>query len=95
MNRTDSGERPDDRLDAIEATERPTATRLQAERPIPAPAFRGRLRRHLLEQTRGGAYRPSFGGFSVRTLAAGYLGAGLILLVVAGVGLAGGGPFAT
>jgi len=82
---------PNDPLDSIEASEAGTVTRLRADRPIPAPAFRGELKRHLGSEP--GGPRSSFGAFSPRTLATGYLGAGLILLAVAAAGLAGAGPF--
>ena len=66
------------------------ARRLEAERPLPAPAFRGRLRRELVEGEKGRvAWRPR----NVRRLALTYLASGLVLLGIAGAGLAGAGPF--
>jgi hypothetical protein len=60
--------------------------RLRAQRPVPAPAFRGELRRRLM--TRG--ERPAPGG--IRLLIAAYGGAGAVLLAVAAIGVAGAGP---
>ncbi|MDA0163861.1 hypothetical protein OM076_26560 [Solirubrobacter ginsenosidimutans] len=56
------------------------ARRLQAQRPLPAPAFRGRLRRRLIAQT---APR----GLGVRIAA--FAGSGLGLLALAAAGAAG------
>jgi hypothetical protein len=72
------------------------AMRLQAERPVPRPAFRGDLRRELLgaaprERRLSGVARPR----NIRVLVASYIGSGLLLLGVAAIGLAGTGPFAT
>lgn len=63
-------------------------SRLQAERPVPAPGFRGELRRHLLSQ----AQRPA--PARLRVLIAAYGGTGALLLVVAAIGVAGSGPLA-
>ena len=68
-----------DRLEQLES-------RLRAERPVPAPGFRGELRRHLLGQ----AERPAPG--RLRILIAAYGGSGALLLVVAAAGVAGAGP---
>jgi hypothetical protein len=78
------------------------AERLQRERPLPAPAFRGELRRRLLERPRPAALGPWRAGAGTaagaaprwRLTALCYAGAGLLCLVVAGAGLAGAGPFA-
>jgi hypothetical protein len=67
------------------------AERLEHDRPVPAPTFRGDLRRHLLG-TRG---RRSMAPGHFRALAAGYTFAGAACLAVAAVGLAGVGPFAS
>jgi hypothetical protein len=64
------------------------AARLEAERPTPHPAFRGELRRRLLGAAPAAAPR------RVRLLITGYSAAGLTLLTVAVIGLAGAGPFA-
>lgn len=64
-------------------------TRLEAERPIPRPAFRGDLRRHLVELT--GSRRPT--PTRLRLAITAYAGSGTALLAVAAVGLAGVGPF--
>jgi hypothetical protein len=67
-----------------------TIRRLETERPVPAAAFRGELRRHLL--SRG----PAAAGPAprrLRVLITTYAGSGLALLAVATLGLAGVGPF--
>jgi hypothetical protein len=66
------------------------ATRLAAERPLPAPAFRGDLRRRLETAREAGAVAPR----RVRALATSYALSGLVLLAIAATGVAGGGPFA-
>jgi hypothetical protein len=65
-------------------------TRLAADRPLPAPAFRGDLRRRLATAREAGAVAPR----RVRALAASYVLSGLVLLAIAAAGVAGGGPFA-
>lgn len=65
------------------------AERLERERPVPAPAFRGDLRRRLL--ARGPASsRPAKLRFRIAVA----LATGFILLGLVGVGVAGTGPFA-
>ena len=59
------------------------AARLEAQRPLPAPAFRGRLRRQLLAQA---APR----GLGARIAA--FAGSGFGLLAVAALSAAGVGP---
>ncbi len=78
-------------LDPVEA-ERAVEVGLQlsAARPLPDPNFRGELRRQLAGAQASGVVAPR----RVRALAASYALAGLLLLAVAGVGVAGGGPFA-
>jgi len=61
------------------------ARRLADERPVPSAAFRGRLRRHLLERA---AHR------SVGARIAAFAGSGGLLLALAAAGAAGAGPFA-
>ena len=63
---------------------------LSAARPLPGPNFRGELRRRLAGAQASGAVAPR----RVRALAASYALAGLLLLAVAGIGVAGSGPFA-
>jgi hypothetical protein len=63
-----------------------TARLLERERPVPRPAFRGELARQL--RARSAAPR------RVRLLIGAYAGAGLALLAVVAVGLAGAGPLA-
>jgi len=63
------------------------AVRLQRERPVPAPAFRGDLRRRLLagQSTRSAPAR-------VRVLILGYAGSGLVLLAAGAASVLGIGP---
>lgn len=67
-----------------------TARLLEASRPLPPPAFRGRLRRDLLSRedrfSRGAQVR-------ARRSVLAYGGSGTVLLAVAAAGLAGLGPF--
>jgi hypothetical protein len=60
------------------------AQRLADERPVPSAAFRGRLRRHLIEHA---AQR----GVGARIAA--FAGGGGLLLALAAAGAAGAGPF--
>jgi len=69
------------------------AMRLQAQRPVPAPSFRGDLGRKLLRVSG----RPRAGLVTqriARVLAASYIASGLLLLAIAAIGLAGSGPLA-
>jgi hypothetical protein len=63
---------------------------LSEARPLPAPGFRGELRRRLAGAQAAGAVAPR----RVRALAASYALSGLLLLAVAAAGVAGSGPFA-
>ena len=82
---------PEDERAALAAL----AERLERERPLPAPAFRGELRRRLLERPRPAAFGPWAGAASRwRRAAISYAAAGLLCLAVAAAGLAGAGPFA-
>lgn len=78
---------------ALSAEERAALTRLaerlERERPLPHPAFRGDLRRLLLSPTQAPPPPARW-----KALAASYAGAGLLCLLVAAAGLAGLGPFA-
>ena len=65
-------------LDDLDPDLRELAMRLQRERPLPRPAFRGDLGRRLAGRTP----RPR----RLRLLVAGQLGAGSLLLVVAALG---------
>jgi hypothetical protein len=65
------------------------ADRLELERPVPAPGFRGELRRSLIKGSRRRPAAP------LRVWVASYLGAGTLCLLVAAAGLLGAGPFAT
>ena len=62
--------------------------RLEAARPVPTAAFRGELRRRLLDRV--GHSPPA----RLRLLIAAYGGGGAMLLLVAAVGVAGAGPLA-
>ena len=79
------------------------AERLERERPLPAPGFRGELRRRLSARERPVAFAPrgsaagwtaAPGGARWRLAASAYAVAGLLCLAVAAAGLAGSGPFA-
>lgn len=63
-----------------------TAQLLEQARPVPGPAFRGKLARQLRAR--------STGPQRVRLLIGAYAGSGLALLAVVAVGLAGAGPLA-
>jgi hypothetical protein len=67
---------------------RSTAERLERERPVPAPAFRGELSRLLL--ARAGNSSPG----RARALAITYACVGTTLMLVAILGVAGTGPLA-
>ena len=66
------------------------ADRLIADRPVPRPGFRAELKAHLheLERTRRPEWRPQ----RLRLMIGAYAGSGLVLLVVAALGVAGTGP---
>jgi hypothetical protein len=71
------------------------ALRLEAERPPPGASFRGDLRRKLTGTTKESrrlavATSPR----TTRVLVASYISSGLLLLVIAAVGLMEIGPFA-
>jgi hypothetical protein len=63
------------------------AVRLERERPVPAAAFRGELRRRLLFGADARA-RPA----RLRLLIAGYAGTGSLLLLAGAASVAGVGP---
>lgn len=65
------------------------AERLECERPVPAPAFRGNLRRALLSSRQAPALAQRW-----QALAASCFSLGALCLAVAAAGLAGAGPFA-
>ena len=65
------------------------ANRLERERPVPAAAFRGDLRRQLIN-TRRATASPK----RLWVWVSAYAGTGAALLLVAGLGVLGGGPFA-
>jgi hypothetical protein len=63
-----------------------TARLLERERPVPRPAFRGKLARRLRAR--------STSSQRLRVLIGAYAGSGLALLAVVAVGVAGVGPLA-
>jgi hypothetical protein len=65
------------------------ARRLREARPVPAPAFVGRLRRAVID-ARGSAIES---GWRVPVLISGCALAGTLLLVLGVIGAAGAGPF--
>ena len=67
----------------------PLAARLTALRPVPGPAYRGALRRRLVALGPPAARPPR-----LKTLAAAYALAGLVLLVIGVASIAGIGPLA-
>jgi hypothetical protein len=75
---------PDADLEAI-------ADRLHRERPVPRAAFRAELRSRLLA-ARGGRPRPTRSG--IRVLIGAYAGSGIVLLLIATLGVTGSGPLA-
>ena len=70
-------------MDDLEPELREMAIRLERERPLPQPAFRGDLGRRLVGRRAGPAPR------YLRLLMAGQLGIGALLLVVTAVGVIG------
>jgi hypothetical protein len=74
------------------ATLMAVADRLDRERPAPRPAFRGATGRYLIAEAEPG--RPDTPR-RLRLLIAGYASSGFALLVVAVIGLVGGGPLAS
>jgi hypothetical protein len=71
------------------------SARLEADRPIPTPGFRGNLRRSLLGTSAQPRRQPSAATAHFRLWAAGYTAAGTLCLAVAAIGVAGVGPFAS
>jgi hypothetical protein len=69
------------------------ALRLEADAPVPAPTFRGDLRRRLMGMA-GRRVRGRAAPRPIRALAAAYAVSGTLLLAVAALGLASAGPFA-
>lgn len=66
--------------------------RLDRERPVPRPAFRGETGRYLSSEVESAPHaRPQ----RLKLLLAGYAGSGLVLLVVGLVGVLGAGPLAS
>ena len=63
------------------------AERLQRERPVPAPRFRGDLRRRLLSGP-----SPHLRPQRLRVLIAGYAGGGTALLLIGAASVLGVGP---
>jgi hypothetical protein len=66
------------------------ADRLRAERPVPAPGYRGELRRRLIVGN-----RPPVAPRRLRLLIAAYACSGTVLMAIAAIGLAGAGPLSS
>jgi hypothetical protein len=81
---------PEQRADLVRLSER-----LETDRPIPSPGFRGNLRRSLLGTATHPRRQPSAATARFRLWAAGYTAAGTLCLAVVAIGLAGVGPFAS
>lgn len=79
---------PESYGDAIERQLGEIVTRLEAERPLPRPGFRGELRRRLISDP------PSPSPRRARMLVFAYSASGIVLLAVTAIGLAGVGPLA-
>jgi hypothetical protein len=84
-----SQEHDHESVDGLTEQERRTAVLLERERPIPRAVFRGELRRRLTGARPGMALRTPWW-----VLSGSYLGAGLLCLASALLGVAGVGPFA-
>lgn len=78
------GEGPDRRREMDPAAER-VAERLQGERPLPSPAFRGALGRYLAATDPGYGHRP----FNLRATAAAYAAGGALLIALGALSAAG------
>lgn len=65
----------------FDAAEQEMADGLSISRPLPAAAFRGRLGRHLADHDPGYGPRPE----RLRLIVAGYVGAGGLLIALAGL----------
>src|SRR5688572_16387752 len=89
MNVRDDDFEPRVSIEEREALTR-IASRLADERPVPAAAFRGDLRRRVVV----GESRVRDGLFSTRRLAVGSFASGAALLLLAAAGLADLGPLA-
>jgi hypothetical protein len=83
--------RPEDPLSETEAAAADTAARLRDERPAPSDDFGDHLRLLLTSPPADRAASNA----SLRAQIAGSLAAGVILLALAAVGVAGTGPFAS
>lgn len=66
------------------------AARLEHERPVCAPGFRGELRRSLLGTAQSRSSRPE----RLRGLILAYAGSGAVMLLIAALGVGGIGPLA-
>jgi hypothetical protein len=69
---------------ALDLPEHDLADRLRIARPVPGAGFRGALGRRLAERDPGYGPRPE----RLRLIAAGYIGAGGLLIALAALGLA-------
>jgi hypothetical protein len=68
---------------ALDSPEHDLADRLRIARPVPGAAFRGAVGRRMAEQDPGYGPRPE----RLRLIVAGYIGAGGLLIALAGLGL--------
>jgi hypothetical protein len=69
---------------ALDSPEQDLADRLRIGRPVPGAGFRGALGRRLAARDPGYGPRPE----RLRLIAAGYIGAGGLLIALAALGLA-------
>jgi hypothetical protein len=69
---------------ALDLPEHDLANRLRIARPVPGAGFRGALGRRLAERDPGYGPRPE----RLRLIAAGYIGAGGLLIALTALGLA-------
>jgi hypothetical protein len=67
------------------------AALLASDRPVPSAGFRGRLRRDLV----AGAPKPFWRPRRLKLTIGAYAASGLVLLLLAAIGVAGAGPFAS
>jgi hypothetical protein len=71
-------ERPDAEHEELGAEDPAVVRRLEADRPVPAPAFRGALGRYLMRRDPGYGPRPA----RLRVISLAYLTAGVLLMVL-------------
>jgi hypothetical protein len=69
------------------------AERLERERPLPSPGFRGELKRHLMRKEE--RMTPAISPVALKRRIAGLATSGGVLLAIAGAGALGLGPLAS